>query len=166
MRIGRGFPVAVLVAAACSRDGGGLQAIRQSLNPPAPPVDTIPEMLDYAPDLMVAVADMAKTGDGVLWQDVAPGDTASVPAAPGDSIEVVFDGFLPTGAKVDSGAVALRVGTGSIIPGIDLGVAGMRPGAKRKLVLTPGLAFGAEGAGEIPPHAVLVYDVTLVRIIR
>jgi FKBP-type peptidyl-prolyl cis-trans isomerase len=58
------------------------------------------------------------------------------------------------------------VGAGSVLAGIDLGIAGMQPGGRRKLVIPPGLGYGAEGIGEIPRLAVLVYDLELVRIIR
>jgi FKBP-type peptidyl-prolyl cis-trans isomerase len=84
----------------------------------------------------------------------------------GDSVEIGFDGWLPHGVKVDSGTAALRVGAGSVIGGIDLALPGMQPGGRRKLVIPPGLAYGAEGIGEIPPLAVLVYNVELRRIIR
>jgi len=123
-------------------------------------------MLDYSPDLQVSVADMAKTPDGVLWQDVVIGDTLGGVAHPGNSVEIGFDGWLPSGAKVDSGFAALRIGTGSILAGIDAALPGMTAGGRRKIVLPPGLAFGAEGVGEIPPNAVLVYDVEVRRIIR
>lgn len=155
--------------AGCSRDdapGGALRSIRSTFNPPAPPPDTIPEMLDYAPDLQVNLADMAKLPEGVLWQDVVAGDSLAAAVAPGDSVEIGFDGWLPDGAKVDSGVVALRVGSGAAIAGIDLALPGMRQGGRRKLVLTPGLAFGTEGAGAIPPGAVLVYDLVVRAIFR
>jgi len=145
---------------------GVLQSVRSSLNPPPPPPDTIPEMLDYAPDLQVSVADMAKLPDGVLWQDVLAGDSLGGVAMAGDSVEIGYDGWLPSGAKVDSGFAALRIGTGSILLGIDAALPGMTAGGRRKLVLSPGLAFGAEGTGDIPPNAVMVYYVELRRIIR
>ena len=164
------FVLLILAAAltGCSGEGGssGLQALKEAFNPPVPPPDTVPEMLDYSPDLQVSVADMAKLPEGVLWQDVVPGDSLSAPAAPGDSVEVGYDGWLPNGLKADSGSVAVRVGAGSLLLGLDLSLPGMLPGGRRKLVLTPGLAYGAEGADAIPPNAVLVYDVVLFRIVR
>ncbi len=162
--------LAVLASlAACSGGSspkGVLQSVRSAFTPPPAPPDTIPEMLDYAPDLQVSVAEMAKLPDGVLWQDVVPGDTLGGVVTAGDSVEIRFDGWLPNGAKVDSGFAELRVGTGGILAGIDVALPGMTPGGRRKLVIPPGLAFGAEGTGEIPPNAVMVYDVELRRIIR
>jgi hypothetical protein len=166
-------PIARLVfwlgMAGCSdgaSPGGTLRSVRSALNPPGPPPDTIPEMLDYAPDLQVNLSDMAKLPEGVLWIDLVPGDTLSPPAQPGDSVEIGYAGWLPSGVQVDSGSAALRVGAGAVIGGIDLSIAGMRTGGRRKLVVPPGLAYGAEGLGEVPPGSVLVYDLELLRIIR
>ena len=159
----------LLALAGCSRDGAsrGLQGLREAFNPPAPPPDTVPEMLDYSPDLQVSVADMAKLPEGVLWQDVVPGDSLAAPVAAGDSVEIGFDGWLPNGVRADQGLVSARVGAGTVLLGLDLALPGMRPGGRRKLVLSPGLAYGAEGLdGQIPPNAVLVYDLLLVRVVR
>jgi len=123
-------------------------------------------MLDYSPDLQVDVADMARLPEGVLWRELTPGDSALGVAMTGDSVELTYLGWLPSGLLVDSGFAAVRVGAGSVLAGIDLAVAGMQPGGRRKLVIPPGLAYGAEGLGEIPPLAVLVYNLELVRIIR
>ena len=154
-------------SAACSsspRDT--LQAVRSALNPPPPPPDTIPEMLDYAADLRVNVADMAKLPDGVLWLDLAPGDSLAEPAAGGDSVEVKFTGWMPNAVLVDSGTAAFRVGSGAVIGGIDVAIPGMRVGGRRQLVIPPSLAYGAEGRGDIPSNMVLVYEVELTRLIR
>ena len=145
---------------------GILQSVRAAFSPQAPPPDTIPEMLDYAPDLQVNVADMARLPEGVLWRELTPGDTTSGMAVTGDSVEIIYLGWLPAGLLVDSGFAALRVGAGNVLAGIDLGIPGMQPGGRRKLVVPPGLGYGAEGLGDIPPLAVLVYDLELVRIIR
>ena len=79
---------------------GVLQSVRSALNPPPPPPDTIPEM-PITPRIF-SIAEMAKLPEGVFWQDVQAGDTL-VAAAMGDSVEIGFDGWLPSGTKVDSG---------------------------------------------------------------
>jgi hypothetical protein len=150
-----------LGALACSADArhSALESMRSVFNPPPAPGDTVPEFLDYAPDLQVDISEMAKLPLGVLWMDITPGDGPEI--VEGDSVAIAFQGWLPNGTKVDSAEAVLRVGAGDVIAGIDAGLPGMKPGGRRKLVLSPGLAYGGEGQGNIPPNAVLVYDVDL-----
>jgi FKBP-type peptidyl-prolyl cis-trans isomerase len=74
------------------------------------------------------------------------------------------------GAKFDSSVdrgqtFAFPLGAGRVIKGWDQGVAGMKAGGKRTLVIPPDLGYGARGAGGvIPPNATLLFDVELIEV--
>jgi FKBP-type peptidyl-prolyl cis-trans isomerase len=157
--------VGLAVLAACGSEGlrSSAEALRSRMNPVVP-ADTIPEMADYAADLAVNIAEMKKLPSGVLFEDLAPGAGDSL--VPGDLAEVRYVAWLANGTPVDSGEITFRLGAGDVIPGWDFGVAGMMPGGKRKLVLPPSLAYGPEGAGPVPPLAILVFDVELLSVRR
>lgn len=141
----------------CSSEKSGLESLRKAVEPGTPPPDTIPEMLEYSADLQIDLSEMAKLPVGVLYNDVTAGSGEEI--APGDTIEIMYQGWMPNGSKVDSAVAGIRVGAGDVLAGIDAALPGMKPGGKRKLILPPGLAFGSEGRDNVPPNTVLVYEV-------
>jgi len=106
--------------------------------------------------------------------DVVVGTGAEARAGP---VVVHYTGWLhdPSkadghGRKFDSSVdrdepFEFRLGAGQVIRGWDEGVAGMKEGGKRTLVIPPEMGYGARGAGGvIPPNATLVFDVELVKV--
>ena len=111
---------------------------------------------------------MITTPSGLQYEELKEGNGAA--AKTGDSVEVHYTGWLTDGTKFDSSLdrrqpFAFPLGAGRVIKGWDEGVAGMKVGGKRKLVIPAALGYGARGAaGVIPPNAELTFEVELLRI--
>ena len=107
------------------------------------------------------------TPSGLRITDLVIGDGAEANA--GQTVAVNYRGTLANGTEFDSsygrGPFSFPLGGGRVIQGWDEGVAGMKVGGKRKLVIPPDLAYGDRGAGGvIPPNATLTFEVELLRI--
>ena len=109
------------------------------------------------------------TESGLKIVEVEAGDGVS---KAGDTVWVHYTGTLENGTKFDSSrdrgeAFSFVLGEGRVIKGWDEGVAGMKVGDKRKLIIPSNLGYGAQGAGgQIPPNATLLFDVELLGIKR
>ena len=128
--------------------------VQDRSNPARTPVSTdIPEVV---------------TPSGLKYTDlrVGEGDEASS----GKIVEVHYIGWLEDGIRFDSTRdhnrpLTFRLGAGDVLKGWDEGLAGMKVGGKRRLVIPPGLGFGKEGVGSVvPPNAVLYYEFELLGV--
>jgi peptidylprolyl isomerase len=107
------------------------------------------------------------TDSGLRITDLVVGTGAE--AVNGKVVEVHYRGTLLDGREFDAsygrGPFSFPLGGGRVIKGWDEGVAGMKVGGKRKLVIPPDLAYGERGAGGvIPPNATLVFEVELLGV--
>jgi FKBP-type peptidyl-prolyl cis-trans isomerase len=121
-----------------------------------------------AGDFAVDSAALTRTASGLGYQDVEVGDGAE--AREGQVAVVHYTGWLTDGTKFDSSRdrgtpFSFPVGAGQVIAGWDEGVAGMKVGGRRKLVIPANLGYGEMGAPPvIPPGATLVFDVELLEV--
>jgi FKBP-type peptidyl-prolyl cis-trans isomerase len=88
----------------------------------------------------------------------------------GKTVSVHYTGWLADGTKFDSSLdrgqpLSFVLGAGQMIPGFDEGVAGMKVGGERRLIIPPNLAYGAQGRPpRIPANAELTFDIQLVSV--
>jgi peptidylprolyl isomerase len=112
------------------------------------------------------------TSSGLKITDTQAG-TGAMPKT-GQTCVMHYTGWLyqdgKKGAKFDSSVdrgqpFEFPIGTGRVIKGWDEGVASMKVGGKRTLIIPPELGYGARGAGGvIPPNATLLFEVELLGV--
>jgi peptidylprolyl isomerase len=112
------------------------------------------------------------TASGLQIIDIKEGTGAS--PKPGQTCVMHYTGWLyengQKGKKFDSSVdrnepFDFPIGMGRVIKGWDEGVASMKVGGKRTLIIPPALGYGARGAGGvIPPNATLMFDVELLAV--
>lgn len=105
---------------------------------------------------------------GLKYVEIKEG-TGATPKT-GQLVEVHYTGWLEDGEKFDSSkergkTFEFMIGKGRVIKGWDEGVATMKVGGTRKLIIPSKLGYGSQGAGNvIPPDATLIFEVELIGI--
>jgi peptidylprolyl isomerase len=106
---------------------------------------------------------------GLRYIDETVGD-GEAPRS-GQRVRVHYTGWLTDGARFDSSRTANRpfefdLGQGQVIQGWDAGVASMRVGGKRRLIIPASMGYGARGYPPvIPQNATLIFDVELLAVL-
>jgi peptidylprolyl isomerase len=115
---------------------------------------------------------MTTTASGLSYEDTRPGEGES--PAKGQTCVMHYTGWLwvdgKKGEKFDSShdrgrPFTFPIGAGRVIKGWDEGVASMKIGGARTLLIPAELGYGARGAGGvIPPNATLLFEVELLSV--
>jgi FKBP-type peptidyl-prolyl cis-trans isomerase FkpA len=133
-----------------------------------------PTVQAIAQEAATSVASATPTAPSLQQIDVKIG--AGKEAIAGNTVVVHYSGWLfdakdakQHGTAFDSsvgrGPFSFPLGAGKVIKGWDQGVAGMKVGGKRTLIIPAELGYGTRGAGGvIPPNATLVFDVELLDV--
>lgn len=132
----------LLLAAACGSDDG-------SPTQPSPPVVQF-----SSTDLRVGTGAEAVNGSRLTVNYTGWLYSVSGPENKGQQID----------SSAGRGPFSFTLGANQVIRGWDAGLAGMRVGGLRRLVIPPELAYGAAGNGPVPPNWPLIFDVELVSV--
>ena len=144
----------LLAAAGCGSAGTPFEALARD-----------PSEVTYAASLGVNLNEMTRSPTGLYYQTTREGRGTDVASA-GDALQVHYTGWTRNGARFDRSPenrpLMVVLGDGTVIPGFEEGLEGMRLGEERLLVIPHELAYGSRRIGDIPPYAILVFRVELV----
>lgn len=138
---------------------------------PVPPEQTALEVTSNAQDTSTAAMPDTTRITELLMKDAVVGTGAVAEA--GDIVTVQYVGRLTNGTVFDASAnhpetakgFTFTLGTGQVIQGWDQGVAGMREGGQRQLLIPASLAYGERAIGDvIPANSALIFDVELLKV--
>lgn len=158
----KALPVLLLIAAAlCAAPSSAAPATR------APAAAALPSIDDGypAPTLQELEPRVRYTFSGLRFVPLKPGK-GELPK-PGQEVAVKYIGWTADGSEFDGSykrgePFRFKLGEGNVIKGWEQGLADMRPGERRYLIIPPELGYGAQGVGPIPPNATLIFDVERV----
>jgi len=151
---------AALTFVACSRPADDHAATTTTAAPAPTPA---PQPANG--DTFAMPAKLETTPSGLKYSIDQPG-TGAQPKS-GQTVTVHYTGWLADGTRFESSRdrnepLEFVIGQGQVIKGWDEGIATMKVGEKRTLVIPPDLGYGTSGSGQIPPNATLVFKVELL----
>lgn len=170
-------PWLLIILLVCALGAGLVLAMITVLLPSRPPAKT-PEPSSVAkataenppaeqPAPQADDKDVITSKSGLKYVELKIGDGKTAKA--GDRVLVHYVGTLQSGKKFDSSRdrnepFSFKLGAGDVIKGWDEGVAGIKEGGKRKLIIPSHLGYGPQGSGPIPPNATLIFEVELLKV--
>ena len=168
LQIGRLVPLLIVaVLAACGDD-----------HIAGPGTHSEPEVIEttaFHASLEITLSEYTKTDTGLYYKNLEDGQGDSIAEA-SDTVTVYYGAWLSNGTPLDPGEIIfVRAGDGtdaktlpnggSVIPGFDQGVEGMKLGGIRELIVPPELAYGNNWVGSvIPPGSIMIFRAHMLRI--
>ncbi|MCH8919704.1 MAG: FKBP-type peptidyl-prolyl cis-trans isomerase [Chloroflexi bacterium] len=146
-------------------DDGGETPPIVSASPTPVQIGATVTVADEGPPPLADEPTLTETGLGIIDIETGTGETPEA----GQTLAVHYTGWLSDGTKFDSSLdrgtpFELALGAGQVIAGWDEGLATMKVGGKRRLIIPPELAYGEAGSPSIPPNSELTFDIELLEI--
>jgi FKBP-type peptidyl-prolyl cis-trans isomerase len=106
--------------------------------------------------------DLKEIATGVKVRDLKEG--TGEPCQQGAKVKINYTGWLTDGIVFDSNKdkPPVEFELSGLIQGWQIGIPGMKPGGKRKLVIAPDKGYGNQAKGKIPPGSTLIFEVELI----
>ncbi|XP_038637446.1 FK506-binding protein 15 isoform X2 [Scyliorhinus canicula] len=133
--------------------------------------DSEKAVMEFSKQVCLAKCNSISTLESVLIQDLIPGEGQAIEM--GDSLEVSYTGWLyqnhTFGQVFDTNVnrdklLRLKIGSGKVIKGWEVGMLGMKKNGKRLLIIPSSLAYGSQGIpNRVPPDATLIFEVEVKR---
>ncbi|MBI5221039.1 MAG: FKBP-type peptidyl-prolyl cis-trans isomerase [Candidatus Liptonbacteria bacterium] len=100
----------------------------------------------------------------VAREDLVVGTGAE--SKPGSTVSINYLGTFPDGKVFDQSLKPfdIKLGAGQVIPGMEIGLQGMKVGGKRRITIPPEMGYGDQARGSIPANSTLIFEVELLEI--
>jgi FKBP-type peptidyl-prolyl cis-trans isomerase FkpA len=115
--------------------------------------------------------DKYKSNSSALFGEVQAGTGAELKA--GNKAYIAYMGWLTDGTVFDQSKTGsdgqpqtfnFTLGAHQVIPGLEQGMAGMKVGGTRLVIVPPSVGYGAQGQGSVPANAVMIFQIKLVDV--
>ena len=153
----RSLKRSLLVMVAVALSACNLDVAQPADEPSDPATET------FAPGLKIDISKMQKTTAGTYYKDVTVGTGVEIGLGAGRFAVLSYAGFLKTGSPFAQ-ALNQLLSVSSLPPGMVDGIAGMKEGGERIMVVPSELGYGNIPVPGVPPNSTLVFDVILNQV--